>query len=100
MTKKFLLTLLTSAALLMGIAASSVEAGRWNRGISRRSVQYRYGGVHGRRTASENRQFRRQFNNYRPYGNWNSFGNPYGNSYRNGPGVYFGSNNAGFYFQY
>jgi hypothetical protein len=100
MTKKFLLTLLTSAALLMGIAGSSVEAARWNRGISRRGVQYRYSGVHGRGFGNENRQLRRQFNNSGYYGNRNSFGNPYGNSYRNGRGVYFGSNNGGFYFRY
>lgn len=100
MTKKFLLTLITSAALLMGIAASSAEAGRWNRGISRRGVQYRYSGVHGRGFGNENRQLRRQFNNYGRYGNRNNFANPYGNPYQNGRGVYIGSNNAGFYFQY
>ena len=100
MTKKFLLTLITSAALLMGIAASSAEAGRWNRGISRRGVQYRYIGVHGRGFGNENRQLRRQFNNYGRYGNRNNFANPYGNPYQNGRGVYIGSNNAGFYFQY
>lgn len=100
MNRIILLTVITSAAILMAIAGPAAEAGRWNRGHSRSNVQYGYNGHHGNNRANYGRNFRRNFSNRGSSRSRNNYRNDNYNPYQYGRGVYYGSNNAGFYFRY
>ena len=99
MNRIILLTVITFATVLMAIAGPSAEAGRWNRGYSDGNVQYGHNGNYGGYRASYGRDFRGNFNNQSSYRNRNNFGNYY-SPYQYRQGVYYGSNNGGFYFRY
>ena len=97
MVRNILLTVISSAALLMGIAGSTAEADRWNHGFSRRSIHPSFNGAHGRNRGNDRREFQRYYNNFGSFGSRNRlrYPNPYQSH-----GVYSGPNNGGFYFRY
>ena len=99
------LTVIVSLAVLLGIAASPAEAGRWDRGFSRQYVNrnhYRvYGNGHGHSHYGHNHaRFRHRGPGRGSYVLRRRFVNLYDAPYPSSRGVYLDSGNINLYFRY